>query len=67
MSKEEIIEFIKANGGSVTNSLMKEKNFGDVGSGKKTTTELRKMADEGKLKMKIIHASYTTKIKWLLP
>jgi len=67
MSNEKIIEFIKANGGSVTNSLMREKHFGDVGTGNKTTTEMRRMADEGKLEMKIIHASYTTTIEWLLP
>ena len=66
MSNEKIIEFIKANGGSVTNSLMREKHFGDVGTGNKTTTEMRKMADEGKLEMKIIHADHTTTIEWLL-
>lgn len=67
MSSEKIIEFIKANGGSVTNSLMQEKHFGDVGTGNKTTTEMRKMADEGKLDIKITHASHTTTIEWLLP
>jgi len=35
--------------------------------GNKTTSEMRKMADEGKLKLKITHASYTTTIEWLLP
>jgi hypothetical protein len=67
MSKEKIIEFIEANGGIVTNSLMRERHFGDVGTGNKTTTTMRKMADEGILKMKIAHASYTTTIEWLLP
>ena len=67
MSKEKIIEFIEANDGMVTNSLMQEKHFGDVGSGNKTTTAMRKMADEGKLKMKITHASGATTIEWLLP
>jgi hypothetical protein len=67
MSKEKIIEFIKANGGSATNSLMQERHFGDVGIGNKTTSVMRGMADEGKLKMKINHASYTTTIEWLLP
>jgi hypothetical protein len=67
MSKEKIIEFIEANGGMVTNSLMRERHFGDVGTGNKTTSAMRKMADEGKLKMKIAHAGYTTTIQWLLP
>jgi hypothetical protein len=67
MSKEKIIEFIEANGGMVTNSLMQERHFGDVGIGNKTTSALRKMADEGKLKMKITHASDATKIEWLIP
>ena len=67
MSKEKIIEFIAANGGMVTNSLMQEKHFGDVGSGNKTTTAMRKMADEGKLKMKIAHVSGATTIEWLPP
>jgi hypothetical protein len=67
MSNEKIIEFIKANGGRVTNSLMQEKHFGDVGTGNKTTTEMRRMADEGKLEMKITHANYTTTIEWILP
>lgn len=66
MSKEKIIEFIKANGGSVTNSLMQERHFGDVGIGNKTISVMRRMADEGKLKLKITHASYTTTIEWLL-
>jgi hypothetical protein len=67
MSKEKIIEFIKANGGMVSNSLMQERHFGDVGIGNKTTSAMRKMADEGKLKMKITHASNTTTIEWLIP
>ena len=67
MSKEKIIEFIEANGGKVTNSLMQERHFGDVGIGNHTTSVMRGMADEGKLKMKINHASYTTTIEWLLP
>ena len=67
MSKEEIIEFIEANGGMVTNSLMRERHFGDVGIGNETTSVMRGMADEGKLKLKITHASYTTTIEWLLP
>ena len=67
MSKEKIIEFIEANGGIVTNSLMQERHFGDVGIGNNTTSALRKMADEGKLKMKITHASGATTIEWLLP
>jgi len=66
-SEEKIIEFIKANGGMVSNSLMQERHFGDVGIGNKTTSVIRGMADEGKLKMKITHASYTTTIEWLLP
>ena len=66
-SKEEILEFIEANGGMVTNSLMQERHFGDVGIGNKTTSAMRKMADEGKLKMKITHASDATTIQWLLP
>ena len=67
MSKDEIIEFIKANGGRVTNSLMREKHFGDVEIGNKTTSVMRGMADEGKLEMKITHNNYTTTIEWLLP
>ena len=67
MSKEKIIEFIEANGGKVTNSLMQERHFGDVGIGNNTTSALRKMADEGELKMKITHASGATTIEWLLP
>jgi hypothetical protein len=67
MSKEKIIGFIKENGGMVTNSLMRERHFGDVGTGNKTTTTMRKMADEGKLKMKITHTDRTTTIEWLLP
>jgi len=67
-SKEKkIIEFIKANGGRVTNSLMRERHFGDVDIGNKTTSVMRMMADEGKLKLKVTHASYTTTIEWLLP
>jgi len=67
MSKEEIIEFIEANGGMVTNSLMQERHFGDVGMGNNTTSAMRKMADEGKLKMKITHTRDATTIEWLLP
>ena len=68
MSKEKIIEFIKANGGRVTNSLMREKHFGDVEIGNKTTSVMRRMANEGKLKLKITHNSYNaTTIEWLLP
>jgi len=67
MSKEKIIEFIKANGGRVTNSLMREKHFGDVEIGNKTISEMRRMLDEGELKLKITHGSYTTTIEWLLP
>ena len=67
MSKEKIIEFIKANGGSVTNSLMQEKHFGDVEIGNKTISVMRGMADEGKLKLKMTHTGYATTIEWLLP
>jgi len=63
----EIIEFIEANGGRVTNSLMGEKHFGDVGIGNMTISVMRRMADEGKLKLKITHKMYTTTIEWLLP
>jgi len=66
-SEDKIIEFIKANGGRVTNSLMRERHFGDVEIGNKTTSVMRRMADEGKLRLKITHASYTTTIEWLLP
>ena len=66
-SEDKIITFVKANGGRVTNSLMREKHFGDVEIGKKTISVMRRMADEGKLKLKITHASYTTTIEWLLP
>ena len=67
VTEEEIIEFIKANGGMVTDSLMLEEHFGDVGTGNKTILVMRKMADEGKLKLKITHNNYTTTIEWLLP
>jgi len=67
VTEEEIIEFIKANGGMVTDSLMLEEHFGDVGTGNKTILVMRKMADEGKLKLKITHKMYTTTIEWLLP
>lgn len=67
LSEDEIIEFIKANGGRVTNSLMREKHFGDVEMGNKTTSVMQRMADEGKLKLKITHNNYTTTIEWLLP
>ena len=67
VTEEEIIEFIKANGGMVTNSLMGEKHFGDVEIGNKTISVMRGMADEGKLKLKITHNNYTTTIEWLLP
>jgi len=66
-SEDKIIEFIEANGGRVTNSLMREKHFGDVEIGNKTTSVMRRMANEGKLKLKITHTSYTTTIEWLLP
>jgi hypothetical protein len=46
---------------------MQERHFGDVGMGDRTTSAMRKMTDEGKLKMKINHASWTTTIEWLLP
>jgi len=45
-SEDKIIEFIEANGGMVTNSLMQERHFGDVGIGNKTTSAMRGMADE---------------------
>ena len=67
VTEGEIIEFIKANGGMVTNSLMLEKHFGDVEIGNKTISVMRGMADEGKLKLKITHNKYTTTIEWLLP
>jgi len=67
VTEEEIIEFIKANGGMVTDSLMLEEHFGDVGTGNKTILVMRKMADEGKLKLKITHKMSTTTIEWLLP
>ena len=67
LSEDEIIEFIKANGGRVTNSLMREKHFGDVEIGNKTTSVMQRMANEGKLKLKITHNNYTTTIEWLLP
>jgi len=67
VTEEEIIEFIKANGRRVTDSLMLEEHFGDVGTGNKTILVMRKMADEGKLKLKITHKMYTTTIEWLLP
>ena len=66
-SEDKIITFVKANGGRVTNSLMREKHFGDVEIGKKTISVMRRMADEGKLKLKITHNDYTTTIEWLLP
>ncbi len=67
VTEEEIIEFIEANGRRVTDSLMLEEHFGDVGTGNKTILVMRKMADEGKLKLKITHNNYTTTIEWLLP
>ncbi len=67
VTEEEIIEFIEANGGRAANSLMLEEHFGDVGTGNKTILVMRKMADEGKLKLKITHNNYTTTIEWLLP
>ena len=67
LSEDKIIEFIKANGGRVTNSLMREKHFGDVEIGNKTTSVMQRMANEGKLKLKITHNNYTTTIEWLLP
>ena len=67
VTEGEIIEFIEANGGRVTNSLMREKHFGDVEIGNKTTSVMRRMADEGKLKLKITHNNYTTTIEWFLP
>ena len=67
MSEEKIIEFIKANDGRVTNSLMREMRFGDVEIGNKTISVMRRMADEGKLKLKIAHSNYATTIEWLLP
>ncbi len=66
VTEEEIIEFIKANGGRVTDSMMLEKHFGDVGIGNKTIPVMRRMADEGKLKLKITHNNFTTTIEWLL-
>ncbi len=66
VTEGEIIEFIKANGGRVTDSMMLEKHFGDVGIGNKTIPVMRRMADEGKLKLKITHNNYTTTIEWLL-
>ena len=66
-SEDKIIEFIEANGRRVTDSLMLEEHFGDVGTGNKTISVMRKMADEGKLKLKITHNNYTTTIEWLLP
>ena len=66
LSEDEIIEFIKANGGRVTNSLMREKHFGDVEIGNKTTSVMQRMVNEGKLKLKITHNNYTTTIEWLL-
>ncbi len=67
VTEGEIIEFIKANGGMMTNSVMLEKHFGDVEIGNKTISVMRGMADEGKLKLKITHKMYTTTIEWLLP
>ena len=67
VTEGEIIEFIKANGGMMTNSVMREKHFGDVEIGNKTISVMRGMADEGKLKLKITHEMYTTTIEWLLP
>ncbi len=67
VTEGEIIEFIKANGGMMTNSVMREKHFGDVEIGNKTISVMRGMADEGKLKLKITHKMYTTTIEWLLP
>ena len=67
VTEGEIIEFIKANGGMMTNSVMREKHFGDVEIGNKTISVMRRMADEGKLKLKITHNNYTTTIEWLLP
>ncbi len=66
-SEDEIITSIEANGGRVTDSMMLEKHFGDVGIGNKTIPVMRRMADEGKLKLKITHNNYTTTIEWLLP
>jgi len=66
-SEDEIITFIEANGGRVTDYLMREKHFGDVGIGNKTISVMRRMADEGKLKLEITHNNYTTTIEWLLP
>ncbi|MBA7601734.1 hypothetical protein ES703_08814 [subsurface metagenome] len=66
-SEDKIITFIEANGGRVTNSLIREKHFGDGEIGNKTTSVMRRMADEGKLKLKITHNNYTTTIEWLLP
>ncbi len=67
VTEGEIIEFIKANGGMMTNSVMREKHFGDVEIGNKTISVMRGMADEGKLKLKITHKMYTTTIEWILP
>lgn len=51
VTEGEIIEFIKTKGGRVTNSFTQEKHFGDVESGNKTISVMRRMADEGKLKL----------------
>ena len=67
VTEGEIIEFIKSNGGRVTDSMMLEKHFGDVEIGNKTISVMRGMADEGKLKLKITHNNFTTTIEWLLP
>ncbi len=67
VTEGEIIEFIKANGGKVANSLMREKHFGDVETGNRTISVMRRMANEGKLKLNITHIDRATTIEWLLP
>jgi len=67
LSEEKIIEFIKAEGGAVTNLLMREKHFGDVETGKRTISTMRKMTDEGKLRLEITHVGHATTIEWILP
>ena len=51
-TEEEVYEFVKRRG-SVTNDQMYQEGYGDVGRGHDTVSKLRKLADEGKLKLNI--------------
>jgi len=54
-TEAEILEYIRSCGGSVTNARMYAERFGDVGVGYDTVSRLRRLADEGKLELEIVH------------